>query len=142
MKKMSFVATAVVCFVAFSAAVSALGKQVYSEASVHFGESQTFFSTWSGDNSVVPPKKILKITSATFNYVPSEGGTVGRADVSGRDANGTAVWRTQIVYVEPKKTLHLTFPDGLLLEEGGHVEVNFFNDGPGAIFVSLNGHLE
>jgi len=35
-----------------------------------------------------------------------------------------AAWMLQIVYVEPKKTLHLTFPQGLKLEAGGIVQLS------------------
>lgn len=143
-KKVLSLTTAVACFLVFSAAISAAGRvtQVFSEQLVNFGSYQTFFWAWSGNNSVVPLRKTLTITTATFSYFPSGGGTLGRADLIGRDANGNAVWRTQAVFLEPKKTLHLPFPAGLLLEEGGHVEVGFVNEGPGTIFVSLNGHLE
>jgi hypothetical protein len=78
----------------------------------------------------------------TFNYFPAGGGSLGRADISGRDSSGTAVWRLQIVYVEPKKTVHLTFPKGLMLLENGHVEIGFTSEGPGTIFVSVNGTLD
>ena len=56
-------------------------------------------------------------------------------------ANGTAVWRVQIVYVEPQKTEHLPFPVPLRLGSGGHVEIGFSSNGPGTIFVSMNGRL-
>jgi hypothetical protein len=62
-------------------------------------------------------------------------------DVIGRDSQGSAIWRLQIVYVEPKKTLHLAFPQGLSLAAGGTVEVGFVTEGPGIIFVSANGML-
>jgi hypothetical protein len=116
-------------------------KQVFTEGGADFGNYQRLFWNWAGDNSKVPPKKVLDITSATFSYFPSGGGTVGRADLTGRDASGTAQWRVQIVYVEPKKTVHLTFPNSLSLEAGGYVEIGFVEDGPGKIFVSLNGKL-
>lgn len=54
---------------------------------------------------------------------------------------GTAKWRLQIVYVEPKKTVHLTFPKALRLEAGGHVEIGFVEEGPGMIVVEANGVL-
>ena len=116
-------------------------EQVYSERGVDFGNYGRLFWTWSGDNSTVPRQKVLVITTLTFNYFPSGGGTLGRADIAGRDSTGTAVWRLQVVYVEPKKTLHLTFPQGLRLEAGGRVELGFVNQGPGTIFVSANGML-
>ncbi len=116
-------------------------QQVFSEVQVDFGKYGNFFWNWGGDNSTVPQKKVLVITTLTFNYFPSGGGTLGRADISGRDSKGSAVWRLQVVYVEPKKTVHLTFPQGLRLEEGGHVELGFVNEGPGIIFASANGML-
>ena len=116
-------------------------QQVYSEASVDFGSYRKLFWGWSGDNSVVPQNTILEITTLTFSYFPSGGGTVGRADVIGRDSSGTAMWRVQIVYVEPKKTVHLVFPKGVRLEASGYVEIGFVNDGPGTIFMSANGML-
>jgi len=51
------------------------------------------------------------------------------------------VWLTQVVYVQPHTTVHLTFPVPLRLESGGHVEIGFTSDGPGAILVSMNGRL-
>src|SRR5712691_8442524 len=118
-------------------------QQVFSEGEVDFGTAaQNLFWNWSGDNLHVPPGRNLDVTTVTLNYFPKgTGGTVGRADLSGRDSSGNAVWRVQIVYVEPKKTVHLTFPKGLQLEPGGHVEIGFTDDGPGTIFVSLNGSL-
>ena len=116
-------------------------KQVFSEVQVDFGKYANLFWNWGGDNSTVPQKAVLVITTLTFNYFPAEGGNLGRADISGRDSKGNAVWRLQVVYVEPKETLHLTFPQGLRLEEGGHVELGFVHEGPGTIFVSANGRL-
>jgi len=51
------------------------------------------------------------------------------------------MWRLQIVYVEPKKTVHLTLPKALRLETGGHVEIAFVEEGPGTISVEANGVL-
>jgi hypothetical protein len=68
-------------------------------------------------------------------------GGVGCPDIAGRDSSNSAVWRLQIVYVDPKKTVHLPFPKALRLEEGGYVEIGFVNDGPGTIFMSANGTL-
>lgn len=116
-------------------------QQVNSQVEADFGGYVKLFWPWSGDNSVVPPNKILKITTLTLDYFPSGAGTVGRADIIGRDSNNDAVWRVQIVYVEPKKTVHLPFPNGLRLEAGGHVELGFVEDGPGTIFMSANGML-
>jgi hypothetical protein len=118
-------------------------QQVFSEQEVEFGTSQQkLFWNWAGDNSTVPQATTLDLTTATFNYFPKGSGSVGRADLCGRASTGNAVWRLQIVYVEPKKTVHLTFPKGLLLKAGGHVEIGFTSDGPGTIFVSVNGTLD
>lgn len=116
-------------------------QQVFSEGAVGFGVYQKLFWNWSGDNSRVPTNQVLEIATVTLNYFPSGGGSLGRADVTGRDSSGNAVWRLQVVYVEPNKTSHLTFPQGLQLEAGGYVEVGFIHDGPGEIFVSVNGTL-
>ena len=140
-RTLSIMTTTIAVGLIVSLAAFAAGQQVYSEQSVPFGTYQTFFWNWGGNNAVVPKGETLEITSATFNYFPAGGGTVGRADLTGRDANGSAVWRTQVVYVEPKKTVHLTFPASLRLDAGGHVEVGFTSEGPGSIFVSLNGQL-
>ena len=48
------------------------------------------------------------------------------------------MWRLQAVYAEPNKTVHLTFPKALSLEAGGHVEIGFVEEGPGAILVEAN----
>lgn len=119
----------------------AVEQQVFSEAEVDFGNTGKLFWNWSGNNSTVPEQKVLTITTLTFGYFPAGRGTVGRADISGRNAAGSAVWRLQVIYVEPKKTVHLPFPAGLRLEAGGHVEISFVTDGPGKIFVSANGLL-
>lgn len=117
-------------------------QQVFSEASVTFGQSaEKMFWNWSGDNSTVPPFQALEIGAITYNYFPAGEGTLGRCDAAGRDANGTAVWRAQTVYVQPNRTEHLTFPLPLRVEEGGHVEIGFTSEGPGTIFVSMNGRL-
>jgi hypothetical protein len=117
-------------------------QQVYTEGEVTFGSAgQRLFWNWDGDKSRVPPDRVLEIATVTLNYFPEGGGSLGRADVAGRDSNGSAVWRLQIVYVESKKTRHLTFPKGLQLHAGGHVEIGFTSDGPGIIFVSINGYL-
>ena len=123
-------------------------EQVYSSQEVDFGSYAKLFwvQGFDGDNSVVPAHRTLEITTLTLNYFPNDtGGTLGRADISGRDAadlgTGTAMWRVQIVYVEPKKTVHLTFPKPLRLEAGGHVEIGFTSEGPGTITVDANGAL-
>jgi hypothetical protein len=114
-------------------------QQIYSEVEAFFGKPYTKLS-W-GQFVDVPPKKRLEITTLTLNYFPDSGGTVGRADVCGRDVNNNAVWRLQIVYVEPHKTVHLAFPKALTLEAGGYAEIGFVVDGPGTIFISANGTL-
>jgi hypothetical protein len=116
-------------------------QQVFSEVEVDFGNYGKLFWNWSGNNSIIPKKRTLEINTLTFNYFPSGGGTIGRADVTGRDASGNAVWRIQIVYVEPQKTVHLVFPKGLKLKADGYVELGFVIDGPGKIFLSANGML-
>jgi len=116
-------------------------QQVFSEGEVKFGGYQKLFWNWSGDNSRVPTKRVLEIATVTLNYFPEGSGSLGRADIVGRDSSNNAVWRLQVVYVEANKTSHLTFPKGLQLNAGGYVEVGFVYDGPGKIFVSVNGAL-
>ena len=119
-------------------------EQVYSSQEVDFGSSAKLFwvQGFDGDNSVVPAHRILEITTLTLNFFPKDtGGTLGRAGISGRDAAGTTMWCVQVVYVEPKKTVHLTFPKPLRLEAGGHVEIGFTSEGPGTISVDANGVL-
>ena len=123
-------------------------EQVYSSQEVDFGSYAKLFwvQGFDGDNSVVPAHRTLEVTTLTLNFFPKDtGGTLGRADISGRDAadlgTGTAMWRVQVVYVEPKKTVHLTFPKPLRLEAGGHVEIGFTSEGPGTISVDANGVL-
>jgi hypothetical protein len=82
-------------------------QQVNSDVEAVFGNSSRLIWPWGSD--IVPPNKILEITTLSLAYFPTEGGTVGRADIAGRDSSNTAVWRVQVVYVEPKKTVHLTF---------------------------------
>jgi hypothetical protein len=122
--------------------------QVYSPQEVDFGSYVKMFwvQGFPGDGSVVPPHHTLEITTLTLNYFPkTTGGTIGRADIAGRDSanlsTGTAIWRLQVVYVEPQKTVHLTFPKPLRLEAGGHVEIGFVDNGPGTILVEANGVL-
>ena len=116
-------------------------QQVTADAEVKFGGYRRVDWMWQGDNSTVPAKHTLEVDTITLNYFPEAGGTLGRADLIGRDAGGTAVWRLQVVYVEPKKTRHLTFPKGLRLEAGGYVEIGFTSEGPGTIEASFNGSL-
>jgi hypothetical protein len=122
--------------------------QVCSTQEVDFGKYTKIFwpRGFAGDGSVVPPNHTLEITTLTLNYFPkATGGTIGRADIAGRDsaglATGNAIWRCQIVYVESHKTVHLTFPKALRLEAGGHVEIGFVDSGPGTISVDVNGVL-
>lgn len=117
-------------------------QQVSAEMDVNFGVAgKKMLWNWAGDISTVPPSTSLEIGAITFNYFPSDGGVVGRCDAAGRDVGGNAVWRTQIVYVHPQTTVHLTFPVPLRLESGAQVEISFTSDGPGSIFVSMNGRL-
>lgn len=122
-------------------------QQVYSPQEVTFGHYVKMFwvQGFGADGSTVPPHKRLEITTLTLNFFPSAGGTIGRLDIAGRNApdlsTGTAMWRLQAVYVEPKKTVHLTFPNALRLEAGGHVELGFTSEGPGTILVEANGLL-
>jgi hypothetical protein len=116
-------------------------QQTYSEQEVDFGQRQTLHWNWSGDNSTVPTGQVLEVATITLNYFPTSPGVIGRVDVTGQASSSSVAWKIPVVYVEPRKTKHLTFPKGLLLETGGHVEVGFTNDGPGTIFVSLNGTL-
>ncbi|MCW2508064.1 MAG: hypothetical protein JWP68_1212 [Modestobacter sp.] len=118
-------------------------QQVYSEAQVNFGQAGVPMQwNWGGGNVVpVPRFHAVEIGAITLNFFPAAGGSLGRCDAAGRDATGTAVWRVQIVYVEPQKTTHLPFPVPLRVEGGGHVELSFTSEGPGSLFVSMNGHL-
>lgn len=116
-------------------------EQVYTSQEVDFGESAHLF--WpSFGGLAVPAHRILEITTLTLNYFPKDtGGILGRLGISGRDAADATSWCLQIVYVEPKKTLHLTFPSPLRLEAGGYVGIAFTSEGPGTIFVEANGAL-
>lgn len=51
------------------------------------------------------------------------------------------MWRLQVLYVQPNKTLVITLPRPLRLHAGGHVEIGFVEDGPGTILVEANGDL-
>ena len=120
-------------------------QQVFSEAEVSLGQAgQKVKWTISATQGFqqVPSGRTLSVNTATVSYFPTGAGTVGRVDICGRDSAGTAICRMQCVYASPKQTLHLPFPKGLLIEQGGHVELSFVTDGPGTIFVSLNGTLE
>ena len=114
----------------------ALEQQVFSAGDVDFGKiSRLRWFGFTDDNSVVPKRKTLEITTLTLNYFPTSGGTLGRANIGGRDSNGNTAWALQTVFLEPKKTLHLTFPKALRVEAGGFVEVAFLDEGPGIIVV-------
>jgi hypothetical protein len=118
-------------------------QQVYSAQEVTFGNYVKMFwvQGFAGDGSIVPPHKTLEISTLTLNFYPSSSGAIGRLDISGRNAIGTAMWRLSGVYVEPRKTVHLTFPTALRLEPGGQVEIGFTSEGPGTLFVEANGLL-
>jgi hypothetical protein len=117
-------------------------QQVFSAGEVRFGNAdEPLLWSWSGDNRHVPAGYVLDIGTITLSYFPEAGGTLGRADVVGRDSADSAVWRMQTIFVEPKKTCHLTFPLGLRLEAGGHVQIGFTSEGPGTITVDIQGML-
>src|SRR5882672_11021134 len=116
-------------------------QQIFTDSEVKFGEVRAVDWNWGGDGEKVPQNKVLDVFTMTLNYCPEGTGTLGRIDIAGRDSGNSAVWRVQIVYVEPKKTRHLTFPKGLRLEEDGYVELDFTSEGPGKIHVGLNGFL-
>jgi hypothetical protein len=117
-------------------------QQVHSGLAVAAGASRILYWNWTGggvNNSIVPLKTVLDITTLTFNYFPSSGAAnVARIVVDGRDAKGTLVWNVD-VYVEKEKTLHLPFPLALRLEPGGHVEVTGGSDV--GVYVGANGRL-
>jgi hypothetical protein len=120
----------------------ALEQQVFSPTQVDFGKTaMLIWVGWNGDTSKVPRNKILDITTLTFSYFPSQGGTVGRVHIGGRESTGNSAWLLQAIYVEPKKTVHLVFPKGLRLKAGGSVEIEFLDDGPGTILVEAHGML-
>lgn len=116
--------------------------QITTSGSVDFGNSSTLSWNWGGDSSRVPQGMLLVISTLTFNFFPVGTGTIGRADIAGRDSGGDSVWRLGVVYVEPRKTIHLPFPDGLRLESGGRVELAFTSEGPGTITVDVNAILK
>lgn len=115
-------------------------KQVWSGLSVVAGQSRILYWTWgTANNSIVPLKTVLDISTLTFNYFPSSGAAnVARVVVDGRDSKGTLVWNVD-VYVEKEKSLHLPFPLALRLEPGGHVEVTAGSDV--GVVVGANGRL-
>ena len=138
-------AVAILLFICVVLAPSmALAGSVFAEGSIDYGTYQTMnWMTWSGDNTIVPTGKVLKVYTVTLSYFPGAQGTFAQVDISGRNKAGTAVWRTQAVGVEPRKPVHLTFPEGLVVQAGGHVEIGFVNPtgGSGTIFASINGNL-
>ena len=117
--------------------------QVWSGLAVLAGQSRILHWNWTGgpNNSDVPLKTVLDISTLTFIYIipPSGAANVARVVVDGRDQKGTSVWRVD-VYVEKEKTLHLPFPLALRLEAGGYVEVGFTTD-KDIVFISANGRL-
>jgi len=117
-------------------------QPVTSAAAVDIGKSTRLFWTgFAGDGSIVPPGHTLQITTLTLAFFPKNDGVIGRANISGRDAGGTSVWSLQTVYVPPLTTIHLPFPAGLILPAGGHVEIAFFDHGPGTLTLDANGLL-
>lgn|SRR5512139_1801098 len=129
----------VACF-ALVPCLTVAQEQVHSQASVTYASYTRLYWSFGGDGTV-PHGKHLVITNATFAYFPTGDGTVGRVDFAGREAD-SAVFRLQVIYVEPKKTLYLSFPGGLILNEGGYAEIGAPYPGDeGTIFVSVNGHL-
>jgi hypothetical protein len=113
-----------------------------SAAAVDIGQLRRLFWTgFAGDGSIVPPGHTLQITALTFAFFPKNGGVIGRANISGRDAGGSSVWSLQTVYVPALTTIHLPFPAGLILTAGGHVEIGFFDHGPGTLTLDANALL-
>ena len=100
-----------------------------------------FWNGFAGDGSVVPPVHTLQITTLTFAFFPKNAGAIGRVHIAGRNAGGGTVWSLQAVYVPPKTTIHLPFPAGLMLLAGGHVEIQFLEDGPGTLLIEANALL-
>jgi hypothetical protein len=116
-------------------------QQVSSVLSVVAGASRILHWNWTGraNNSNVPLKTVLDISTLTFNYYPSSGAAnVARVVVEGGDSKGTLVWVVD-VYVEKEKTHHLPFPLALRLEPGGQVEVTAGSDV--GVVVIANGRL-
>ncbi len=129
-----------ICLVLFFVSASSLvvaQEQAWSGHSANSGEIGTFVWSWG---TSVPVRRFLDIYSATLTYFPAEGGTIVKVGLDGRDVNGNAVWRLQAIYLEPQKTMHMTFPNGLRLPTGGHVEI-FCSEGTGSVYVDLNGRL-
>jgi hypothetical protein len=84
----------------------------------------------------VPDDCKLIIYDATFsNY----GNIVARCDFCGRNEAGTAIFRNQALFIGPKESLALSFPEGRSLMEGGYAEVCCLEGGP--VWASVNGHL-
>jgi hypothetical protein len=131
-----------------------MSEQVWTEYAAQYGDAPGkpwWMRPANGQFQEVPAGEVLKVYTATLSYLPeSPNGKIGRADVCGRDAAGTAIWRLQIVYVEPQRTVHLTFPQGLLVGPGGWVEVFASADGdaspnptgPGLMWVSFTAAMD
>jgi hypothetical protein len=124
----------------FNTRRSNMPEQVYSAQEAEFGSPAKKLSWYQGFD-VVPEHRTLEITTFTLNFFPKDTGTLGRAGIGARDAAGNTMWALQSIYVEPKKTTHLTFPRPLRLEAGGYVEIEFVLEGPGTILVEANGAL-
>ncbi|MBM4147007.1 MAG: hypothetical protein FJ240_12190 [Nitrospira sp.] len=101
---------------------------------------------WANDPNVidlahVPKKRTLTIYSATFNFYPTGDVTSGCVLFDARDADGGhSIFQTQI-YLEPKKTVHLTFPGGLIVKAGGIVSLTLI-EGQGTICADAQGHFQ
>jgi hypothetical protein len=117
-------------------------QQVFAGAGVKLDHIENLSWSWEGDDVIaVPQGKVLVVGTLTLNYFPTPDNTLARAEITGRDSNDAAVWRLQTIYVEPKKTVHLTFPQGLRVEAGGYVEIGSMYEGAGPIFLNANGIL-
>jgi hypothetical protein len=117
-------------------------QPITTAAGVDLGQSRSLiWAGFAGDGSIVPPKRTLQIMSLTFAFFPANGGSIGRANISGSNSAGASVWSLQTVYVPPLTTIHLSFPGGLIVPAGGHVEIAFLDHGPGTIVLDANGLL-
>jgi hypothetical protein len=117
-------------------------QPITSSAEVDLGQLvKVIWPGFAGNGSVVPPGHSLQITALTFAFFPKDGGVIGRANISGRNAAGASVWSLQTVFVPPLTTIHLPFPAGLILPAGGHVEIGSFDHGPGTLTLDANGLL-
>ena len=128
--------------------------QVWADGGADYGsgpQKAIWLETPEQQFQDVPSGRVLRLYTATLSYLPeSPQGTVGRADLCGRNAQGSAIWRLQVVYVEKQRTLHLTFPQGLEIGSGGYLEVFASADGdatpnptgPGSIHYSFTASLD